>query len=81
MLLDLVAPMESSAESCAVVPLVWCRVPFPLRLLLQFRRGGVWWVLLGQLKAGLRDVFSISSFSVIPLASPFIMSRRMPGMG
>jgi hypothetical protein len=35
-------------------------------LLVLFRRGGVWWVLLSQLKAWLRDVFGTASSSVTP---------------
>jgi hypothetical protein len=39
----------------------------------------VWWVLLSQFMAWLRDVFNTTLSSVIPLVSPFIMHRRMPG--
>jgi hypothetical protein len=36
-------------------------------------------ILLSQLKLWFRDVFSTTSSVVIPLPSPFLMRRRMPG--
>jgi hypothetical protein len=63
---------------CVPVPLVWHRVPSASVLPLRFRRGGAWRVLLSQLKAWFRDVFSTTSSSVISLASSFIMRRRTP---
>jgi hypothetical protein len=59
--------------------MVWHHVISASLLLLQFRRGDAWWVLLSQLKAWFRDVFSTTSSFVIPLAPSFIMCRRTPG--
>jgi hypothetical protein len=63
---------------CVAIPLVWRRIPSASVLPLRFRRGGAWRVLLSQLKAWFRDVFSTTSSSVISLASSFIMRRRTP---
>jgi hypothetical protein len=55
----------------------WCFVRLPVAT--PFRRGGVWQVLLSQLKEWFRDVFSTTSSFVIFPASSLIMSRRTLG--
>jgi hypothetical protein len=73
--------MVSSARSCATVPMVWRQV-LSVHHIGSCRYSDTDVSVLGGsccVEVRFRYVFGTTSSSVIPLASPFIMRRHMPG--